>query len=30
MVERVNSDMIENYGVVDLGGKESNLFNSVL
>jgi UTP--glucose-1-phosphate uridylyltransferase len=29
MVERVDSDMIENYGVVDLDGKESVPFNSV-
>ena len=29
MVERVDSDKIENYGVVDLYGNESNPFNSV-
>ena len=29
MVERVGSDMIENYGVADLGGEASELFKSV-
>ena len=29
MVERVDSDLIENYGVADLDGAESKLFNSV-
>ena len=29
MVERVDSDMIENYGVADLGGAESEAFDSV-
>ena len=30
MVERINSNMIENYGVVDLGGKDSSVFCSTL
>ena len=29
MVERVNSEMIENYGVADLDGKDSSPFESV-
>ena len=29
MVERFDSDMIENYGVADLGGAESEAFDSV-
>lgn len=29
MVERVDSDMIDNYGVVDLGGKDSSPFYSI-
>ena len=29
MVERVNFDMIENYGIVDLDGQESSPFTSI-